>query len=267
MFDIESKKVIQFKIPDSFHAKPFISKLNSNHDHNSGSNAITENDGYINNENVWFRRPKIKLYLKSAFWKDFEKFSKYHYMTERINKSAFCFTIWGQFGFYGDNNDDDNKDNLELVGFISALPHSFGYRNGVPVFDKYQYREHRTVILPAYQGLGFGSRVCDAMAEYFALNTKLHGVGYRMQSKTAHPRYGVSKDNSRIWTALGTNHEMATVHTWQSEKDRNLGLKKKKCDAKKKMYYSHQYKLPSERDESDQQYLNDRVIVLKKYNV
>ena len=47
---------------------------------------------------------------------------------------------------------------------------------------KIDRREHRTVILPDFQGLGFGSRVSDGMAELLALHNK------RYQSKTAHPR-------------------------------------------------------------------------------
>ena len=143
---------------------------------------MTENDGYMNDENMWFKRPKINLFLKAAFWNDFEIFSKYHYMTDKIIKSAHCFTIWGSFGFEGIDNDNDN---LELVGFISILPHPFGYANRKPKPGPsgYQWREHRTVILPLCQGLGFVSRVFDACAKYLAQ----HPISFRLQSKTAHP--------------------------------------------------------------------------------
>ena len=41
----------------------------------------------------------------------------------------------------------------------------------------FDFREHRTVILPSFQGIGFGSRVADCVGEYLSLH------GLRLQSK------------------------------------------------------------------------------------
>eukprot|EP01084_Bolivina_argentea_P088398 159602_1 len=123
---------------------------------------------------------------------------------------------------------------------------------------RFHYREHRTVVLPSYQGLGFGSRIADAISEYMALH------GYRMQSKTAHPRYGRYRDNSPLWNALGTNHNTAKRIKWTS-KNKKRSKSISDPDEKAKMYYSHVYKLPFQRNNDEQNYLESRVIVKRKY--
>ncbi len=83
--------------------------------------------------------------------------------------------------------------------------------------------EHRTVVLPTFQGLGFGSRMCDGIAELLSFE------GRRLQSKTAHPKYGSYRDRSILWKPTGVNHMVA----------RDSSIKDK--IAPKKKYYSHVY--------------------------
>merc|ERR1719273_1686120 len=120
-------------------------------------------------------------------------------MDASINSTAKCWSVWAYFSSFdplqGAGNQSNNKkkrsdkeendvdddedgsmsvdsdddayydeDALELVGFISVIRH-FGTRNikmdgGMTQFH---FREHRTVILPSYQGLGFGARVADTI--------------------------------------------------------------------------------------------------------
>merc|ERR1739844_766122 len=63
------------------------------------------------------------------------------------------------------------------------------------------YLEHRTVTFPNYQGLGFASRACDAVAEILGSMNRS-----ACSSKTAHPRYGSYRDRSPIWKPNPSNH-------------------------------------------------------------
>jgi len=54
-------------------------------------------------------------------------------------------------------------------------------------------REHRTVVLPDYQGLGIGPRISDAVAQIHI------NEGKRYFSRTAHPRFGGYRDESPLW--------------------------------------------------------------------
>jgi len=218
---------------------------------------------FLHSERMWLR-PKIRLFLKPAHYKDFEaRFAKYHYMAEHISVSASCFTVWAQFGYHDD--DEEKKANakkaieMECVGFTSILH----YPNGEQMKDaalRFQKRDHRTVVLPPYQGMGFGSRICDAMALYCARAP--NGTPWRMQSKTAHPRYGRYRDASPLWMPIpSVNHTKAKRSAWNSSNEENFAKKKEQCALeKKKMFYSHVFKLREQRSETDQFYLDGRVI-------
>jgi GNAT superfamily N-acetyltransferase len=100
----------------------------------------------------------------------------------------------------------------QIVAFIAVIP-SFGR---LPAHVSMRRREHRVVVLPDYQGVGFGSRLSDAIGHYYS-NLK-HGAQYvlclivfycsivclteyacRYHSKTTHPRFGLYRDTSPLW--------------------------------------------------------------------
>lgn len=123
------------------------------------------------------RRPVIELEVLPCRVEAWSMFSKHHYLTEDINKSAkHWLCAWGS----------------NVVGFASAI----AYPSGTV---KNAYREHRTVVLPDYQGLGIGVRLSDAVAE---IHTQ---QGYRYFSKTAHPRMGEYRNNSPLWKPTSKN--------------------------------------------------------------
>jgi GNAT superfamily N-acetyltransferase len=104
-------------------------------------------------------------------------FSQHHYLSGNINKSSRCWiAMWDK----------------QPVGFVSALTFPCGSL-------KNAWREHRTVILPDYQGIGFGVRISDAVATLFKKS------GCRYFSKTAHPRMGEYRNNSTLWKATSKN--------------------------------------------------------------
>lgn len=122
-------------------------------------------------------RPKIKLEIIPCSTQDWSMFSKHHYLSGSINKTAKCWiAIW----------------NNTPVGFAAALP----FPNGN---IKNAWRGHRTVVLPDYQGLGFGVRISDAIAQMF-INS-----GCRYFSKTSHPRMGEYREASSLWKPTSKN--------------------------------------------------------------
>jgi GNAT superfamily N-acetyltransferase len=65
-------------------------------------------------------------------------------------------------------------------------------------------REHRTVVLPDYQGFGLGSLMADAVAHLCS------EMGYTFMSTTAHPTYGGYRDRSPFWKALTSSQRERT---------------------------------------------------------
>lgn len=123
------------------------------------------------------RRQEIELEILPCGVESWAIFSKHHYLTEDINKSALHWLCtWGS----------------NVVGFASSI----AYPSGTV---KNAYRGHRTVILPDYQGLGIGVRLSDAVAELH------HRQGFRYFSKTAHPRMGEYRNKSALWKPTSKN--------------------------------------------------------------
>ena len=238
LFHIENKEVIHYKVKSNRSARS----------HQSGS----LNESYLHNARMWLR-PKIRIFLKPTdYWVFHGRFAKYHYMTSDISPAALCFTVWANFGFQDDSNDDDD---MECVGFTSFLNHPYSSSNEC-VDTAFHYRMHRTVILPPFQGMGFASRISDALGLYLSQN------GLRLQSKTAHPRYGKSKDRSPLWIPLRTNHQISRRSPWiHSKEDPRYERRFMLKESMKKMFYSHVFKLEYQRTEQEQEYLDQRVIV------
>lgn len=124
-------------------------------------------------------------------------FAPHHYLTSAINNGARCFV-----GVYNDR----------IVGFSSSL----AYPN---VYLKKAWREHRTVVLPDFQGMGIGPRLSDAIAAIHV------GEGKRYYSRTSHPRLAAYRDRSPRWRKTSKHGKVLEVrekHTkWQVD-DRRI---------------------------------------------
>lgn len=124
-------------------------------------------------------RPEIQLEILPCATEAWAMFSKHHYLTASINKSAWCwFVVWEG----------------TIIGFTSVIPYPSGT-------VKLAWREHRTVILPDYQGLGIGVKVSDAVGEMFKQ------WGRKFYSKTSHVRMGEYRNNSSKWRPTSYNME------------------------------------------------------------
>ena len=123
------------------------------------------------------QREEIKLEVIPCGVEGWTMFRDHHYLTGDINKSAHCWlATW----------------NDTPVGFSSAIAMPNRY-------IKNAWRGHRTVVLPDFQGMGFGVRISDAIAELFLAQ------GRRYFSKTSHPRMGEYRERSPYWKPTSKN--------------------------------------------------------------
>jgi len=121
-------------------------------------------------------RPKLDLEIFRCKYAAWEYFKSHHYLSETLNKAARCFMCtW----------------NDVPVGFIAilALPH--------PKL-KNAWRATRMVVLPDYQGLGFGGKLADYMG---SLIKARNGLFYR---RIAHPAViSYNRKHNDLWAEIG----------------------------------------------------------------
>lgn len=117
------------------------------------------------------RRPEIKIEIHrvdSSYW---EMFRQHHYLDHKIHSAAACYvaTI-------------DNRP----VAFSSVIhfPH--------PKSKKFK-REHRTVVLPDFQGIGIGNALSEFVADIY------HKKGFRFISTTSAPAMIHHRHRSEKW--------------------------------------------------------------------
>lgn len=122
----------------------------------------------------YLRRPKINLEVKRVHSSAWQLFRRHHYLDTKLNTSSVCFCA-----FYGDRP----------VAFTAVLhfPH--------PI-RKNTKREHRTVCLPDFQGVGIG----NAMSAYIGAVCK--GLGWSFISQTSHPSMIRSRARSANWRMI-----------------------------------------------------------------
>jgi GNAT superfamily N-acetyltransferase len=116
------------------------------------------------------RRPAIDLDIVRAAASAWPLFASHHYLSHSLARSAVCFlATWRN----------------RPVAFSAWLP----FVGSGPKTR----REHRTVTLPDYQGVGIGNALSDFVASLWA------GLGYRAISTTTHPAMIRSRLRSNNW--------------------------------------------------------------------
>lgn len=127
----------------------------------------------------WLRqsRPKIELQVSRVESGAWDLFKKHHYLTENANKSCkFLLFTW-------------NKKPVGIVAMINQ-PRK-GCPNGFAI--------SRVVVLPDFQGLGLGVKLCEYSAAMFK------DMGGKIYIKTVHPALGVYFNNSDKWRGTSMN--------------------------------------------------------------
>jgi|DEB0MinimDraft_10_1074344.scaffolds.fasta_scaffold00059_38 GNAT superfamily N-acetyltransferase len=118
------------------------------------------------------RRPKIEFKIYECDREYWKMFKDYHYLNHDIHKASKCF-----------------------IGTINNKPVAFSSYIHFPHPNiKNCKREHRTVVLPDYQGLGLGNRISDFVANF------CKEKGYRYMSTTSQPSMIYYRNKSKLWS-------------------------------------------------------------------
>lgn len=131
------------------------------------------------------RRPKIELDIRRVHYDAWRFFRKHHYLDTSLNKASRCFVAFWE-------------DRPVVFTAVLHFPHPTA---------KDIKREHRTVCLPDYQGVGLG----NAMSDYVASMCK--GMGYRYMSQTSHPAMIRSRNKSENWKMARSPSRIPSAHS------------------------------------------------------
>jgi GNAT superfamily N-acetyltransferase len=114
-------------------------------------------------------RPAVVLDIRRVHRTVWPLFRPHHYLSGSLNSSAVCFGAFWEG---------------RLVGFSAWLPAMTRWGGR---------REHRTVVLPDYQGAGIGHALSTFVASVWT------GLGLRATSTTGHPAFIASRQRSPLW--------------------------------------------------------------------
>lgn len=134
------------------------------------------------------RRPAIELEVARCSPHEWALFAPHHYLNHALARAATCFlATW-----HG-----------RPVAFSAWLPF---LGSGPPA-----RREHRTVTLPDFQGVGIGAALSSLIAGLW------RGLGYRALSTTTHPALIASRRRSPFWVlrrapSLAAGHDGRARH-------------------------------------------------------
>jgi ABC-type lipoprotein export system ATPase subunit/GNAT superfamily N-acetyltransferase len=127
------------------------------------------------------RRPKIELQIVRCRYETWNLFKQHHYLTEDllISSKNYIF-LW----------------NDKPVAFIAIIPFPSGVIQNA-------FRISRVVVLPDYQGLGIGSKICDYISKLYKTDNKTIYI------KTSNPALWSFFEKSINWNFCGeTNGEL-----------------------------------------------------------
>jgi GNAT superfamily N-acetyltransferase len=127
------------------------------------------------------QRPAIELRIHKAGTDAWKIFQGHHYLTKSLHKAARCFVAtW-------------RDKPVAFTSFINFCHSKVSHTK----------REHRTVVLPDYQGVGIGNAVSEWLGAFVTAS------GYRFQSTTSHPAMIRHRHKSPLWVVKRIGHVAA----------------------------------------------------------
>lgn len=118
------------------------------------------------------RRPTLDIEIVRAAPSAWPLFRPHHYLSHALSSSATCFLAL-----------HDNKP-IAFSAWVNALTSRGGKR------------EHRTVVLPDWQGVGVGMALSATVASLWK------AIGYRASSTTTHPAFINARKRSPLWQMI-----------------------------------------------------------------
>jgi hypothetical protein len=129
------------------------------------------------------QRPKIELEIKRVHHSAWQLFRKHHYLDTKLHTAAVCFCAFWKG---------------QPVAFTAVLHFPHPKARNIK-------REHRTVCLPDFQGVGIG----NAMSDY--VGAICRGSGNRFQSQTSHPAMIRARNQSKNWAMIAKPNNTTKV--------------------------------------------------------
>lgn len=156
--------------------------------------------------------PVYQLIIRRALLREWVHFREHHYKDKSLSTNAVGFVglLNGRACCFSAIVPESSnwiaksvQSGLEGNGYTAKWT-EIGYpTTWLPIFGKRRmrrlFREHRTVLLPDFQGMGLASLMCDCLA------VSLQTSNFDFTSQTVHPTYGGYRDRSPFWIPLPTN--------------------------------------------------------------
>jgi GNAT superfamily N-acetyltransferase len=119
------------------------------------------------------RRPAIELEIVRVATSAWELFRPHHYLSHSLHRAARCY-----------------------LGLVDGRPAAFTAVLPFPHAVRPGWREHRTVCLPDFQGVGIGHALADFVAAMYA------ATGRPYFSTSGHPAMLNRRARSRLWRMI-----------------------------------------------------------------
>jgi ABC-type molybdenum transport system ATPase subunit/photorepair protein PhrA len=119
------------------------------------------------------RRPEISLRIRRVDASHWKIFAHHHYLSHSLHRAAKCF-----------------------VGEVNGRPACFASVIHNPHKGSGWWREHRTVCLPDFQGVGIGNALSNFVASVMV------ATGKQYRSTTTHPAMIQYRNKSRLWEMI-----------------------------------------------------------------
>jgi hypothetical protein len=155
-----------------------------------------------------FARPNITLEIARVHRKAWQLFKQHHYLNTNLNPAAKCFVAFvverreeGKPGMSDlqdcDSHLDDRPASSLPLDDTQLHPAAFTAVLSAPDSRGGYWREHRTVCLPDFQGVGIGNALSEFVASLFV------ATGKRYCSRTSHPAMIGHWAKSQLWKMAG----------------------------------------------------------------
>jgi energy-coupling factor transporter ATP-binding protein EcfA2 len=158
-------------------------------------------------------RPDIRLEVRRVTRHAWELFKRTHYLTGSMHKASKCFV-----GFIED----------KPVGFISVIHYPHAQSGGY-------WKEHRSVVLPDFQGIGIGNTMSNLVASAFV------ATGKKYFDTTAHPSHVHYRRKSPEWIIA-----RKASRTKKARNNKRVGLGN--TTATNRLTFSFQYVGPADKE-------------------